>query len=383
MQKPKEIKILDSLRGIFSFLVLFLHCCLPNIKFISLEAYEYFTFAGHLSVDAFFFLSGFVITYIYQQIILDALQIDKKLFFRKFAKYFVNRIARLYPLVFFSETMLLIIKWGKVGWECLYEYFLVCAWFDKWSGNTPLWSLNAELLLYLLFPLFIWINYKINPTKKIWISIALSLIVPIGFNLTRPFYSYPDDFFPIFNAGPLYRGIQGFYAGICLYQVYELNTENDILFDILAGASLLINILIILFVSQTFSYVYIWFLFVFFMVKSKWMRKAFENKLFLFFGDISFSLYLLHYPIVIALNLYIGTIIKPDQLNNKSRFFIWLGFVSFMIVYSYVVYAFYEIPSRNYLRKLWEKIDYAIFDKRRDEEKLLKEDKEAVQMTST
>ena len=371
MQKPQEIKVLDSLRGIFSFFVLFLHCSLPNIKFISPATYEYFTFIGHLSVDAFFFLSGFVITYIYQQIIFEALQKDKTFFFRKFAKYFVNRIARLYPLVFFSETMVLIIKWGKVGWECLYEYFLICAWFDKWSGNTPLWSLNAEFLLYLLFPFFIWINSKINPAKKIWISIVLSLIVPIGFNLTRLLFHYPDDFFPIFNAGPLYRGIQGFYAGVCLYQIYELNTENGELFDILAVVSLLINILIILFASQIFSYVYIWFLFMLFMVKSKWMRKAFENKFFLFFGEISFSLYLLHYPVVIALNLYIGTIIKPDQLDNKSRFVIWLGYFSFMIVYSYVVYTIYEIPCRNYLRKLWEKIDCSIFETEREVEKLL------------
>lgn len=242
MQKQAEIKVLDSLRGIFSLFVLFLHCSLPNIKFISPETYEYVTLMGHMAVDAFFFLSGFIITYIYQEIILNALQKDKRTFIRVFAKYFFNRIARLYPLVFFSETMVLIIRWGKVGWECLYEYFLVCAWFDKWSGNTPLWSLNAEFLLYLLFPLFIWMNHKINPKKKIWISLMLSLFVPIGFNITRFFYPYPYDFFPIFNAGPLYRGVQGFYAGVCIYQIYELDTNNEILYDILAAISVIINL---------------------------------------------------------------------------------------------------------------------------------------------
>lgn len=170
--RPKEIKVFDSLRGIYSFFVFFLHCNLTNILFISKDTYRYFNLIGHLAVDGFFFLSGFIITYVYEKKLSDAMQTNFRNFMRVFLKYFANRFARLYPLVFFSVTVAVIINPNK--WIAqLSEYFVVCAWTSSCFGNTPLWSLNAEFLLYLLFPLFIWINKRINPDKKIWISILL------------------------------------------------------------------------------------------------------------------------------------------------------------------------------------------------------------------
>ena len=381
MSPPATLKVLDSLRGVYSIFVLLLHANQTYTRIFPTTITRRVVFMGHIAVDGFFFLSGFLITHVYQKKISDAMEPPKKVeddekpsegenstqnqgFWRTFLSYFWNRIARLYPLVFFSETvMLLFYNNNNAGWECLYEYFLICGWVGKWSGNTPLWSLNAEFLLYLLFPIFLWFNKKINPNKKIWISILLSLIIPICVNISRLFIDYEDEFFPILNTGPLYRGVQGFYAGICLYHIYELNPEQEKKYDYLCLITLLINIILIIYAPQIFAYVYGWFLFTFFLVKSKmFMKFIFEREVLLLVGEISFSLYLLHYPLIIYLNTYLEVEV-PNGLDNKERIFVFTGLFSFIAIYSYLIYQYYEKPTRDYLRKLWLKIDKKIFEK--------------------
>lgn len=376
MNQSTSFKVLDSLRGIYSIFVFLLHANQTYTTIFPRTVIKNIVFMGHISVDGFFCLSGFIITHVYGKKISDAIDRKKNVqegenldkqendgFFRIFLSYFWNRIARLYPLVFFSETiMLLFYNNNNAGWECLYEYFLICGWVGKWSGNTPLWSLNAEFLLYLLFPIFLWINKKINPKKKVWIFTLLSLIIPIGVNISRLFFDYEDEFFPILNTGPLYRGVQGFYAGICFYNIYKINPEKEKKYDYLCLITLIINIILLIFAPQIFAYVYGWFLFMFFLVKSDFFMKfIFERELFLFLGEISFSLYLLHYPLIIYLNTYLETKV-PNGLGHKERIFLFTGLFSFIVLYSYIIYQYYEKPMRDYLRKIWIMIDKRIFE---------------------
>ena len=388
MLNQEKIKVLDSLRGVLSFLVVFQHLGISVTRIFPDETYIYLVRLGYFAVDCFFFISGFILTHVYAKKMLESMNLEKKTddeestnndntgpnkgFLRMFSGYFWSRIARLYPLVFLSESLTVLLKYleGKAGWGCLWEYFLICSWADEWYGNQPLWSLNVEFTLYLLFPIFLWFNKKIIMTineddLKIKVLLALSSIIPIFFNISRIFCNYGEDFSPIVRFGAFFRGVQGFYAGICFYQVYELKPEKEKRNDFLCLGALVLNILILIFGKEVYSYLYFWFVFAFLLVKSNsFMKSLFEGQILIFLGKISFSIYLLHLPILIFLNEYVTGEILMENLNYLNKLFIVLGYYSFMIIVSYLVYSYFESPSRDYLRMVWIKINKLVYEEK-------------------
>lgn len=395
MTKTQTLDVLNSLRGVYSCLVFIFHVSGGNtIVSISDPFREPIIKMGYLSVDCFFFLSGFVMTHVYEKKFnaafeLKATEEEKREnglqnnFLRTFLSFFWNRLVRLYPLIFFSLTIIVVfIRFGEVGWEIMYEYLMISNWvsgFTWWNG--PLWSLEVEFILYLLFPIFLWINQKINHGKIIWISIISSLIFPfillaaslINYAVEGSFPSEFFLFYELYVFGKIFRGVEAFYAGICLYQVYELKKETKEIFDYLSLGTLILNMTIVIYVPYIYLYMYGWYLFTFFLVKSNsFMKYIFEMKILLFLGEISFSLYLLHFPLNIYLNDYIDEKYSI-KFNVKTKFFIFLGLFSFLVIYSYLIYKYYELPTREYLRTIWLTIDKKCFEKKLLTESLRKD----------
>ena len=155
----KPIKTLDSFRGILCFLVVLHHYTLSNITAFYPDNRFLMRLQANIAmptVDGFFCLSGFVLSYCYQQ----------KMFYnfeghpeshvkRHLLGYWVNRIARIYPLILLAVTLNAFIQQSSKG--VLEEYFLVFIWdHDYFAENAvviryglfPLWSMCVEVLLY-------------------------------------------------------------------------------------------------------------------------------------------------------------------------------------------------------------------------------------------
>ena len=64
------------------------------------------------------------------------------------------------------------------------------------------------------------------------------------------------------------------------------------------------------------------------------------------FGDISYTVYLVHFPIQIIFHL-INIKLFEINYNDKLTFII---FVSIVIFSSIITYKFYELPLKRYLR---------------------------------
>lgn len=116
---------------------------------------------SRLGVDVFFILSGFVLTHVYQAEVAEGR-------FR-YDQFLLARVARIFPLhlAVIAGMMGVVIGARLIGVDFAQEAYslaglaqtvlLVQAW--SWSStpvewNGPSWSLSAEWLAYLAFPLF-------------------------------------------------------------------------------------------------------------------------------------------------------------------------------------------------------------------------------------
>ena len=65
------------------------------------------------------------------------------------------------------------------------------------------------------------------------------------------------------------------------------------------------------------------------------------------FGDISYTIYLVHVPIQLLFSIVDKNIVKINYDSN----FIFILFFLIIFIFSIMIYKFFEIPVKNKLRK--------------------------------
>ncbi|MGE7632800.1 acyltransferase family protein [Bacillus paramycoides] len=316
----KRIKELDSIRGLAALTVVFGHFCLmlpslPNsIKFSPLR----FLWAGGEAVIVFYVLSGFVLSM--------ALYHSKT----NYWGYLIKRFVRIYIPYYFwiIITFALFILFSSYEVAGLRDWF-----YDRWQGsitkidiinhfvllnnfftenyNPVIWSLAQEMRISIVFPLLFLLFYKLSWKKTILFALSFSLI-SIFLNMlhigkAEGFYNgYADTlhFTSMFMVGMLlfkhqekliylYRNMKKFNKGflialgiiLYLYSILIYGfSRNDTTF-LLKDWGVVIGVSIFII-----------------MAMSNLKVKAFLNKsVFVYLGEISYSIYLCHFPIMMVL----------------------------------------------------------------------------------
>lgn len=178
---PARIDPLTSLR-FFAALAVFAY----HIDLVTPVAHNYATVLlhkGHMGVDFFFILSGFILTHIYYpQMIAGSLSIRN---------FFVNRIARVYPLHLIGVAAAFAVGriWHASGWSSdvtlgslSKNLLLIQAWgYNRdFSFNQPAWSISAEWFAYLVFPLLLAAFARVRPAVGLFIAVWFYITVCIG-----------------------------------------------------------------------------------------------------------------------------------------------------------------------------------------------------------
>jgi peptidoglycan/LPS O-acetylase OafA/YrhL len=343
----KSFPALDGFRGIAAVIVFLFH-----LRSLFLGYSGYPAGDGYLAVDIFFALSGFVLAHSY----LSKFQHGMSVF--EFVK---KRIVRLYPLYFLGLVIGSILfiseiienesfNYGEIIKIISLEIFFLPAKAKENSQLFPInnvaWSLFFELIVNFVFVLF-W-KYINNKSLKIILITSGSLFFVYIFNaqtasigntwqtsfsgLLRTVFSFSMGLLVhnLYSAGKLRFNVKlsGFFIGIFVlvaYLVMPIQDSNRILYDIIFIAIISPALLVV-------------------GINVDLRGKV--ASVFSFLGMISYALYCLHYPILLAIP-YLTK--KFFAAQSVSIILISIISVPLFLLISYLSVKFYDVPIRKIL----------------------------------
>lgn len=214
--KIQKLPSINGLRAFSIILVICHHLSLQNsfFKDIPTDNWGYlfveFIKDGHLGVNVFFVISGFLITYLLQYEEKNTETISLK-------NFYVRRTLRIFPAYFFLLFVYFIlqlfnfIQISNSSWLTAITYTKYFNWeLDWYTGHA--WSLSIEEHFYVFWPL-IFIGGK--KFRKI---VAISLIIIV------PFIRYFSFYHPVYwiNELTIFTRIDSIAVG-CFFALYKEN----------------------------------------------------------------------------------------------------------------------------------------------------------------
>ena len=320
---------------------------------------------GYLAVDFFFVLSGFVVGYAY----------DDRWSRMTIGNFFKRRLIRLQPMVimgmivgaicfyFQASTVAPLIKVTPV-WQMLLITLIGCTmipvpvsmdirgWKEMYPLNGPAWSLFFEYIVNILYAIVIRRLSKTILAILVFLAAAALVYLTVMGKTGDVVGGWSLE------TGQLQIGftrvMYPFFAGLLLCRAAKLTHIRH--------AFLLCGILIVavLSIPRIGGSETVWFngiyesiciIFVFplivYLGASGEMQNGRISRICKFFGDISYPLYITHYPLIY---IYIGWVID----NNLSlREALPMGVLTFLsaIILAYLCLRLYDLPLRSWLQK--------------------------------
>ncbi|MGN7782908.1 acyltransferase family protein [Niabella sp. 22666] len=356
--------ILDGLRGVAAVIVVTFHLAEP----LGTSHLDILVNHGYLAVDFFFLLSGFVIGYAY----------DDRWNKMTIGSFLKRRVERLQPMVILGMTL------GAIGF-----YFTDSTiWPD--IHNVPLWKMLVVMLIgYTILPIPLSMDIRgwqeMHPLNSVGWSLFFEYIANILYAIgIRKFSNKALGILVLIAAAALAhlaitspngdlgggwtlnsehmrigitRTIYPFFAGLLLSRIAKpKRIKNAFLW-----CSLLVAIILYmpriggadhLWINGIYESVCIIFIFplIVYMGASGVLHSQREHQICKFLGDISYPLYLVHYPIVY---FYVAWINDNKGTSLAQAWPYALLILTGSIILAYASLKWYDEPVRKWLRKKW------------------------------
>ena len=350
--------LLDGLRGVAAITVVWFHI----FEAFATSHLDQRINHGYLAVDFFFVLSGFVIGYAY----------DDRWGKMKTKDFIKRRVIRLHPMVVMGAIIgAVMFYWqgcpvwdvSKVTIGALFMATFINALLlpatpgteirglgEMYPLNGPGWSLFFEYIGNILYALFI---HKFS-TRVLAVLVFLAGCGLALFAIGGPYGDICAGFSLTgteFTAGSL-RLLFSFSAGLLLFRIFKPVKVK--------GAFWIcsLSIIALLSVPRLGGAEYLWmngvydtvcfavfFPFLVYLGASGKTTDKYTTRICKFLGDISYPLYMVHYPFIY---LYYAWV-KNGNLTFQESFPGALGVVIGSIVLAYGCLKFYDIPLRKYL----------------------------------
>jgi peptidoglycan/LPS O-acetylase OafA/YrhL len=354
-----NIKTLTGLRGFAALWVVLFHTCFGEPNGYLPGFYEKIQWGlgrniiiqGVYAVDIFFVLSGFILTYVHRH------EFERRLTLRGVINFLALRFARIYPMHLVIVCLLVIANgigvWDQkviTYWEVLRNVTLTNMWVDP-SLNTPAWSVSAEWVAYLSFPIVV--KFLI-PVKRRGVQFLFIFLLVTAYPLSIMYNHWQWEWH--YGWVAVARVLNGFILGCVMFYVQE---NWEILKDPLRSSSWCLAILLaftfflVLGLPILFLYPLIPFFIVTLANSQVGISQIFSNKTAVFLGTISFGIYMVHYPLLEIVryafaDYYAG--VNPE-LNQPILWVHLCGILFLVILIASLCYFWIEKPSREYLKE--------------------------------
>lgn len=303
----KRIAHVDGLRAIAVIAVLFFHVGLAPFG------------GGFVGVDVFFVISGYVIT---RMIVrdLDGGAFDIRLFY-------VSRAQRLLPALLVTLSLSLLgsavlltpqhlmeagwsFVWAIAGLSNIF-FWSIAGYFDTASFTKPAlhtWTLSVEWQFYAVWPMFLFLVWRAKHRTPVWIAFvglaSLAANIVAGDRPSLIFYWMPFRVFE-FAIGALLvwapRPIPRWYVnpltaiGLLLIVFPVYGYRADILFPSVNALPPVLGAALVVWAGGSASL----------------GRIILANPVIAYLGRISYSVYLVHWPIIVFTSYHLNRPLSP------------------------------------------------------------------------
>lgn len=194
---------LESIRGFAALFVIISHLANSRLAFnptYNPNALIVLQPSGHLSVLLFFILSGYVISVSHK----EQLSSENTLIYLK------KRFIRIYPIYCISLIFTLLIAINPYSlYQIICNFTLTHVLLSPgFTENSPSWSINYEVLYYLLFIPISFFNLK--PVTILVTAVVLAF---------TNYYFYPNTETPIISS--YLFGLAFWISGMCLTKYFK------------------------------------------------------------------------------------------------------------------------------------------------------------------
>ncbi|RZK83030.1 MAG: acyltransferase [Pedobacter sp.] len=344
LKTKQHFELLDGLRGIAAISVLVFHF----MEFLTPDYNDNFTAHSYLAVDFFFCLSGFVIAYAY----------DNKIERIGKWEFLKLRLIRLHPLVVIGSVLGLLSfildpfvnLYSAYGAGQTFLMFLSSSllvpypivperYFNLFHLNPPTWSLFWEYIANIFY-----IIVLVKLRNKVLLTLTVIAATALCYEAYRSNYlgvGWGGDTF----LGGGFRVFYSFLAGMLVYRSKWLIKSK---LSFLPIGVLLLAAFLFPF-SDKYNFiidpilVIIYFPFLVALGAGAGLNTAY-SKICKFLGDISYPLYMVHYPF---LWLFYSYIEKSKPVMSEMILITVIG-VPLLIGIAYMIMVFIDVPVRKY-----------------------------------
>ena len=361
--------ILDGLRGVAAILVLWYHvfegyAFAAGAPIIAMPNHAY------LAVDFFFILSGFVIAYAYDDRIGKSMPLGN---------FFKRRLIRLHPMVVLGAVfgVITFLMQGSVQWDGTHVMTsavmiaLLCTMFfipavpgcyyeirgngEMFPLNGPAWSLFFEYIGNILYALFI--HRFSNRALAIWTAL---MGIGLGFFTLTDFSGYGNlgvgwTLDATNFIGGLLRMLFPFSLGMLVFRHFKPAKIRgafwicSLILFVLFHVPFIPGLAPICY-NGLFEMICITFVFplLVWLGASGSTTDRFSSSVCKFLGDISFPVYIIHYPLYY---LFYAWLIKHQYYTFGQTWVTAILLIAGNIVLAWCCLKIYDEPVRRYLSK--------------------------------
>lgn len=342
-----SIKSIQALRGIAAFIVVLFHYKWAiNIDLEKPLMSALFN-SGGLGVTVFFILSGFVMVYSSR---------DKT----SATNFAINRFSRIYPAYLFFILLCFAIDGAMSTFhyaDKTTSFLRSFIFLPSMTENAPAyinvnniagvrWTLNYEMYFYLIMSLSFLFKRKIVALFALFLTALVVIPLISGFapGVDISGYSYSSEFMGFITNPIMYE----FVVGVVIALLYlKFNAKINKLFSAIV---LVVSILLVCYYCLNLGYNdhglkssagFMALLFLAIVFNQSWLDNYTPRILF-YFGEISFSVYLLHNPMMTITRKYIYHVDKG-----------WLVFFTALmltLVASHLSHKYLEVKASKALR---------------------------------